>query len=107
MGLFEHDSEQKKAYAEVVEQGKHQGHLSHEMIASAAAYEAAKKYEEHCGKYGKPASHQKAKELLAGFSAAAADKLIETKGLNHLDKARAQQAAQQQADEALAKSGQF
>ncbi|GAA5874502.1 hypothetical protein JCM1840_000798 [Sporobolomyces johnsonii] len=107
MGLFENDSEQRKAYTEVVEEGKHKSHLSHELIAGAAAYEAAKQYQEHVDKFGKPASHQKAKDLLAGFAAAASTKLIETKGLDHLDKERAQHAAKEQAEAALARSGQF
>ncbi|KAG0188726.1 hypothetical protein DFQ28_004425 [Apophysomyces sp. BC1034] len=67
----------------------HKAKLSHELIAGAAAYEAAKAYQEHCEKEGQPQSHAKAKQLLAAFGAAAIDRLIETKGLDHLDKIRA------------------
>ncbi|KAG6865607.1 hypothetical protein C0991_001031 [Blastosporella zonata] len=42
----------------------HKASLSHELIAGAAAYEAAKAYENHISEEGKPASHEKAKEIL-------------------------------------------
>jgi hypothetical protein len=34
------------------------------LIAGAAAYEAAKAYENHCDQNGDPGSHQEAKEIL-------------------------------------------
>ncbi|KAF9240220.1 hypothetical protein BU15DRAFT_45982 [Melanogaster broomeanus] len=68
----------------------HQAHLSHELIAAAASYEAMKAYEEHQEKNGKPASHAKAKELLAAFSGAFIDRMVETKGLDYIDKAKAE-----------------
>ena len=60
---------------------EHKAKLSHELIAGAAAYEvwlhlifffdvltnipqAAKAYQAHCAKHGKPPSHEKAKEIL-------------------------------------------
>jgi hypothetical protein len=42
----------------------HKAELSHELIAAAASYEAAKAYESHVAKNGKPDSHSKAKEIL-------------------------------------------
>ncbi len=42
---------------------------------------------------GKPVSHPFAKELLAGFAGAEADKLFETKGLDFLDRERAKHMA--------------
>ena len=63
--LFGDDSRHEEAFAEVinVKEG-HKAKLSHELIASAAAYEAAKAYQEHQARHGKPPSHQKAKEIL-------------------------------------------
>ena len=43
---------------------EHKAALSHELIAAAASYEAAKAYEQHCERNGKPENHEKAKELL-------------------------------------------
>lgn len=40
-----------------VEGAGHKASLSHELIAGAAAYEAAKAYEKHCADNGKPDSH--------------------------------------------------
>jgi hypothetical protein len=37
------------------------------MQIAAAAYEAAKAWEDHCAKNGKPDSHAKAKEFLYAF----------------------------------------
>jgi len=41
---------------------------------------------------------QMAKELFAGFAAAEADKLIETKGLDFIDREEAQRSARRQAE---------
>jgi len=35
----------------------HKAELSHELLAAAASYEAAKAYEKHCEENGKPDSH--------------------------------------------------
>ncbi|WOO85699.1 uncharacterized protein LOC62_07G009195 [Vanrija pseudolonga] len=85
----------------------HQGHLSHELIGGAAAFAAARAYEQKQARDGAPPNHQLAKELIAAFAGAEVDKLIETKGLNALDREKAKRAAQQQAEQALAQSGQF
>ncbi|KAI5480708.1 hypothetical protein MNV49_007635 [Pseudohyphozyma bogoriensis] len=58
----------------------------HELVASAAVYEAAKAYERHCDRNGRPASHAEAKDLLASLAGAASDGLFETHGLKFLDK---------------------
>jgi len=60
----------------------HKAKLSHELIAAAASYEAAKAYEKHCETNGKPASHAEAKKVLAGLSGGFIDHLVETKGLD-------------------------
>ena len=42
----------------------HKAKLTHEAAGAAAAFYAAKKYEEHVAKNGKPPSHALAKELM-------------------------------------------
>ncbi|GAA6019230.1 hypothetical protein JCM10207_005045 [Rhodosporidiobolus poonsookiae] len=97
--LFGDNSDQAQA-AQQVQQG-HQSSLSHELIAAAAAFEAQKAYARHCEQNGKPESHQVARELFAAFAAAEADKLIETKGLDFLDREEAKRQARQHAAETL------
>jgi hypothetical protein len=63
MGFFSHDSEESQAHNDY-HAAPHKAHLSHELIAAAASYEAAKAYEKHCEENGKPASHAKAKEIM-------------------------------------------
>lgn len=58
----------------------HEASLSHELLGGAVAFEAAKAYEDHCAREGKPQSHALAKELFAGFAGAALDRVVETKG---------------------------
>ncbi|KAF9240223.1 hypothetical protein BU15DRAFT_74140 [Melanogaster broomeanus] len=73
--------------------------LSHELIAGAASFAAMKAYEDHQEKNGKPASHALAKELLAGFSGAFIDRMVETKGLDAIDKAKAKHHAKEHHDQ--------
>ncbi|KOS17076.1 hypothetical protein ESCO_006029 [Escovopsis weberi] len=96
MGWFSDDSEQANAYNEYngLEE-HHEASLSHELIAGAAAYEAFKAYENHCAENGQPDDHAKAKEILAGFIGAFLDREIETRGLDWLDKERAQRYAEE------------
>ena len=49
------DSDQKQAYDQYQE-SDHKASLSHELIAGAASYEAAKAYENHCDRNGMPAA---------------------------------------------------
>ncbi|KAJ7857600.1 hypothetical protein B0H13DRAFT_1157200 [Mycena leptocephala] len=86
--MEEADSYEHRAYNEVINtHPEHRAKLSHELLAGAAAYEAAKMYEEHCEAVnGKPDSHAKAKELVAGFAGAFIDRMIETKGMDAWDK---------------------
>ncbi|KAH0826185.1 hypothetical protein J3R83DRAFT_5617 [Lanmaoa asiatica] len=69
----------------------HKAKLSHELIAAAASYEAMKAYNDHCEKQGKPVSHSTAKEIMAAASGAFIDRIIETKGLDAIDKARSKE----------------
>ncbi|KZV64541.1 hypothetical protein PENSPDRAFT_615238, partial [Peniophora sp. CONT] len=54
-------------------------------------------YESHLRATGQPVSHPIMKEILAAAAAAEVEKLIETKGLTHLDRHRAERMAQEQA----------
>jgi len=64
---------------------QHEGKLSHELLAGAAAFAGLHEFEEHQRKQGKEVKHEFAKELLAGFAGAEADKLFETKGRDAYD----------------------
>ncbi|KAF7366967.1 hypothetical protein MSAN_00955400 [Mycena sanguinolenta] len=100
MGLFHHESDEAQAYQEVTN-APHKAALSHELIAAAASYEAAKAYEDHCKKNGKPDSHAKAKELMAGFAGLFIDHIVETKGLDAIDKQKAKRHAQEKTEEVV------
>ncbi len=56
-----------------------------------------KAYEDHCRDSGETVSHGKMKELLAAFAAAEVDKLVETKGLDFLDREKLKRIASHQA----------
>lgn len=96
-----HHHEHERQYNEYntysAEPQKHEAKLSHELIAGAAAFEAAKAYEDHKAKNGEPDNHATAKELLAGFAGAFIDREFETKGLDYLDKQKAKHHAVEQA----------
>ncbi|KAI6122195.1 hypothetical protein EDD16DRAFT_1572679 [Pisolithus croceorrhizus] len=77
----------------------HEASLSHELLAGAASYEAAKAYERHVESNGQPASHAQAKEILAGLAGAFVDREVETRGLDYVDRERAKRQAQQHVDE--------
>ncbi|KAG5351314.1 hypothetical protein E4T56_gene11416 [Termitomyces sp. T112] len=94
MGWFDSDSDQAQAYNQVTN-APHKAELSHELIAAAASYEAAKAYENHVATNGRPDSHAKAKEIMAGFAGAFVDRMVETKGLDFVDKERAKHQAKE------------
>ncbi|KAI0045749.1 hypothetical protein FA95DRAFT_1560876 [Auriscalpium vulgare] len=106
MGFFSDDSDQAQAYS-TYQGTPHKAELSHELIAAAASYEAAKAYEKHVSQNGQPASHAEAKELLAGFTGAFIDRETETHGLDFLDKEKAKYDAKQQAQQGLSDSGAY
>ncbi|PIG69625.1 cipC protein [Aspergillus arachidicola] len=101
MGWFSDDSDQADAYNQVT-QSSHKAELSHELLGAAASYEAMKAYEKHCAANGKPDTHAEAKELIAGFAGAFLDRVIETKGLDYIDKRKAEREAQNHVDELVA-----
>ncbi|GLB05583.1 DUF3759 domain-containing protein [Aspergillus vadensis CBS 113365] len=80
-----------------VYENKHEGHLSHELLAGAASFAGMKAWEDHQRKQGKPVSHAFAKEALAAVVGAEVDKLAETKGLDEVDKIKAREHAKKNA----------
>ncbi|GIK03808.1 hypothetical protein Aspvir_007882 [Aspergillus viridinutans] len=99
MGWFSDDSEQAQAYdayQSFTDRDEHKAKVSHELIAAAASYEAAKAYEGHVAANGQPPSHEKAKEILAGLAGAFIDREIETKGLDFIDREQAKRHAERQ-----------
>ncbi|WOO84404.1 uncharacterized protein LOC62_06G007925 [Vanrija pseudolonga] len=78
---------------------EHEAKLSHELIGGAAAFAAAKAYQNHLAANGQPQSHANAKALLAGFAGAFIDREFETKGLNFLDREKAKRHAVEQAEQ--------
>ncbi|KAJ6616345.1 cipC protein [Mycena sp. CBHHK59/15] len=98
MGWFSDDSDEAQAHAEFAS-GNHKASLSHEFIAAAASFEAAKAYEKHCAENGKPESHAKAKEILAGLAGAFIDREVESKGLDFIDKEKAKHEAKKRCEE--------
>ncbi len=63
MGWFNDDSDQYQAH-DTVTNAPHKAQWSHELIAGAASYEAAKAYEKHQEANGHFDNHAKAKEFL-------------------------------------------
>lgn len=106
MGWFSSDSDEATAHSQVEGAG-HKAALSHELIAAAASYEASKAYEEHVAVNGKPDSHAKAKEIIASLTGAFIDRIVETKGLDFVDKERAKHDANKRAETALANTGDY
>ncbi|KAG8700770.1 hypothetical protein FRC08_004460 [Ceratobasidium sp. 394] len=98
---FGDNSDQAQAH-DIVTNRPHEASWTHELIAGAASYQAAKAYEEHVARNGKPDSHSKAKEFLAGAIGAFVDREVETRGLDYIDREKAKHHARQQADAALA-----
>ncbi|CDS04119.1 hypothetical protein LRAMOSA07074 [Lichtheimia ramosa] len=96
-GLFDHFANQH-AEVENTEPG-HEAKLSHELIAAAASYEAAKAYNKHCEENGEVPDHAKAKELMAAAAGAFIDRMFETKGLDYLDKLKAKKDAEDSINE--------
>ncbi|MCJ1439363.1 hypothetical protein MMC27_008755 [Xylographa pallens] len=108
MGWFGDDSDQAQASQQLQNaDSNNQASFTHELIAGAASYEAAKAYENHCDANGDPGSHQEAKEIAAGFSGAFIDREVETRGLDFIDREKAKRMAQEQNNQAIDQSGQY
>ncbi|KAI6025096.1 hypothetical protein PISMIDRAFT_673030 [Pisolithus microcarpus 441] len=98
MGIFDAFSSHEDSYNEF-NSSPHKASLSHELIAGAASYEAAKAYERHVAENGQPASHAEAKEILAGLAGAFVDREVETRGLDYIDRERVKRHARDHVDE--------
>jgi len=108
MGWFGDDSDQAQASQQMQNADpNNQASFTHELIAGAASYEAAKAYENHCDANGNPGSHQEAKEIAAAFSGAFIDREVETRGLDYIDREKAKRMAADQNNQAIDQSGQF
>ncbi|KAF4764695.1 hypothetical protein N7455_011072 [Penicillium solitum] len=93
-------NESEKAHQEVYngDEQHHEGKFSHEFAAGAASFAGMKAYEDHQRKDGKPVSHAFAKELLAGIVGGEVDKLVESKGMDWVDREKAQHHAKKNAE---------
>ncbi|KAB8225715.1 hypothetical protein BDV33DRAFT_163254 [Aspergillus novoparasiticus] len=91
----------ENANRQVQESQGHEAHLTHELIGGAAGYEAIKKFNEYQAKNGKPVEHAQAIEIIGGFATAAVTGLFESKGLDQIDKLKAQHEAKKHAEEAI------
>ncbi|KAJ7104168.1 hypothetical protein B0H15DRAFT_12520 [Mycena belliarum] len=89
MGFFGGDSDEAQAYSQFSEGTVHKSDISHQLLAGAASFVAAREYEKHCEANGKPQSHAEAKELIAAFAGAFIDREVETRGLDFIDKEKA------------------
>ncbi|KAA8895943.1 hypothetical protein FN846DRAFT_967326 [Sphaerosporella brunnea] len=97
MGWFDNAEESHREYQEYSGE-EHQAKLSHEVLAGAAAFGAFKVFEDRQRSEGKPVSHAFAKEVLAGLAAAETDKLVESKGLDWVDREKAKHHAKKNAE---------
>ncbi|KAI1256182.1 hypothetical protein MGN70_002344 [Eutypa lata] len=89
----------KNARDEIYDGQPHESKISHEFVAGGAAFEAMKLFEDRQRKEGKTVSHSFAKELIAGIAGAEVDKLVETKGLDSIDREKAKHHAKRQAED--------
>jgi len=116
MGWFGNDldnsnqAQQYNDYQSASQDAPNKASLSHELIGGAAAFEAAKAWENHkASQDGAPPSHALAKEILAGAAGAFIDREVETKGLDFIDKEKAKREAaahwQDQSPDDLGSSG--
>lgn len=91
--------ESKSARDEVYDGQPHESKMSHELLGSAAAFEGMRLWEQNQRKEGKPVEHGLAKEMLAAAAGFEVDKLVETKGLDFVDREKAKHHAKKQAEE--------
>jgi hypothetical protein len=105
---------------------RHEGKFSHELLAGGAGFAAMKYFEDQQRRkgewwtgevlgrgeqstfaeglliggdvIGETVNHSFAKELLAGFASAEVDKLVESKGLDYIDREKTKHHAKKQAE---------
>ncbi|KAJ2961543.1 hypothetical protein NQ176_g10997 [Zarea fungicola] len=92
MGFFDGHED---SYNEYNNAPAHEASISHELLSGAAAFAAARAYENHVAQNGPPPTHALAKELFAGFAGAFIDREVETKGLDFIDREKAKRQAEQ------------
>ncbi|KAJ7170675.1 hypothetical protein C8R43DRAFT_59821 [Mycena crocata] len=107
MGFFGGDSDEANAYEQFQSGKAHKSDISHELLAGAASFVAAREFEKHCAANGKPQSHAEAKALMAGFAGAFIDKEVESHGLDFIDKEKAKHDAHNKANEAVVNAGEY
>ncbi|CAO3675948.1 unnamed protein product [Umbelopsis vinacea] len=78
---------------------QHKANWTHEFIGGAAAFEAMRLYNQKAEREGKKDDHAFAKEILAGIVGASVDGLVESKGLDFVDREKAKHHAEKQAEE--------
>ncbi|KAJ6476455.1 hypothetical protein C8R47DRAFT_1323583 [Mycena vitilis] len=103
MSWFGEDSEEAEAYLELTTSPP-DVNLPHEIIAAAAAYEAAKAYEAHLKMQERPHSFAKAKEILAALTVILVDRIVESRGFDTIDRAKVTEDANKRNEEKLAHS---
>lgn len=77
------------------------------MFPLPPCFQASKAYENHIRANGQPTSHAEAKEILAGFTGAFVDRLVETKGLDYIDTEEAKRHARRETEQAWSSAGQY
>ncbi|KAF7730411.1 hypothetical protein EC973_002217 [Apophysomyces ossiformis] len=76
---------------------EHKSSITHQLLAGAAAFEAMRLYNKKKEEEGEAVDHATAKEFLAAFTGATVDRLVETKGLDWLDREKAKHQAKEEA----------
>ncbi|KAG0152223.1 hypothetical protein CROQUDRAFT_650316 [Cronartium quercuum f. sp. fusiforme G11] len=112
MGFLHRDSKESKEWEELNKLREckyapehHKAKLSHQLISGAAAFSAAKAWEEHKKKHGRPSDHAKAKQIAAGFAGVFVDRFIESHGLDFVDRERAKHEARKRVELAIDTNG--
>ncbi|EWC47470.1 hypothetical protein DRE_00438 [Drechslerella stenobrocha 248] len=83
MGRSHHEDSDNESISSRGSSRGHRPKRTHELLAAAAAFAAFHKFQTHQREQGRPVSHVLAKDLLAAFAAAEAEKLIESRGLGN------------------------
>ncbi|CEG67302.1 hypothetical protein RMATCC62417_03752 [Rhizopus microsporus] len=95
-----------RAHNEVYNEGR-KAHLSHQLIAGAAAFEAVKAYARHQARQGEPMSHAFIKQSVAALAAAEVVKLAEEHNWSGDQKEKATREAQEAAEKYASREFQF
>ncbi|KAH8887375.1 hypothetical protein GQ53DRAFT_693153 [Thozetella sp. PMI_491] len=96
MGFFDDNKDARdQVYGD---EPAHQSSMSHELLGAGAAFEAMHLFEKKQRAEGKTVSHGLAKELLAAAAGFEVDKLVETKGLDFVDREKAKHHAKKEAE---------